>query len=147
MRQITRWLPFPRQYTRRNDLRNIEERSYLKVLLERIFIKNRVHARECVPWFYSSAGRRQSKTALTTPFAHTCGIVLLHDKSPAAIRSPRCGTSRGNYTLLYIVSCVHFFFLIYIQCQNTGCLLPTLMVDSWFFSNRNIRTYYQFLNN
>lgn len=45
--------------------------------------------------------RRQSKTVLTTSFAHTCGIVLLHE-SPAAIRSPRCGTSRGNYILLYV---------------------------------------------
>lgn len=130
MRQITRWLPFPRQYTRRNDLRNIEERSYLKVLLERIFIKNRVRARECVPWFYSSAGRRQSKTALTTPFTHThtCGIVLLHDKSPAAIRSPRCGTSRGNYTLLYILRTFFRKFIYNVEIQD---VLPTiLMIDS-----------------
>lgn len=67
--RITRRLPLPRLHTRRNDLRNIEERSYLKILLSREF--RRGPRREWMNCGSIQASVDRVKIALTMSFAHT----------------------------------------------------------------------------
>jgi len=114
--RITRRLPLPWLHTRRNDLRNIRERSYLKILLskEREFCKGPRCTRKCVPRFYSSIGRRRQNYFNDVFRTRLCGIVFSHGESRPRLRCRRHEGGSEEIIFLY-----HILTLRKINLQRT----------------------------